>query len=152
MELIRMNAAVGAALSRTVAHPASTSSGLRKIPPPTPVSPDNRPMPAPIASASGTGGGPVTSRALTFDVIVSVNSRTAEYSSTAPTSAPNHATGRWMRPPTNAIGTEVAANGRKSRQLNPLARVNLYSEMDETATFITSAVGRMMTGATPTSP
>ena len=73
-----MNAAVGAALSRTVAHPASTSSGLRKMPPPTPVRPDSRPMPAPTTSASGTGGRPATSRAWTFDVIVSVKSRTAE--------------------------------------------------------------------------
>ena len=67
-------------------------------------------------------------------------------------SMPNHATGRWMRPPMKAIGTDVTANGRNRRQRKPLARVNLASEIDATAMFITSAVGRMIAGATPTRP
>ena len=48
-----MNAAETPAVLRTSAQPASSNSGLRKIPPPTPVNPDSKPIAAPKPSASG---------------------------------------------------------------------------------------------------
>jgi len=40
-----------------VAQPAMSSSGLRKMPPPTPVSPESKPNAPPATMATGIAGG-----------------------------------------------------------------------------------------------
>ena len=51
-----MKSAATPEVIRVVAHPIVNSNGLRKIPPPTPVSPASSPMPAPLSRATPNGG------------------------------------------------------------------------------------------------
>jgi len=79
-----MKGAATAEVSFVLAQPSISSSGLRKMPPPTPVSPDSRPSTAPIAIASAIGGsrtGRISSPARPLS-----QSCQAAYSSTTPTS------------------------------------------------------------------
>ena len=55
IELTRMNAPDRPAASRVRVQPASTSSGVRKMPPPVPLSPASRPIPAPAAMPGRNG-------------------------------------------------------------------------------------------------
>src|SRR5712691_5639999 len=54
-ELTRIKAAETLALWRGSAHPITRRSGLKKMPPPIPVSPETKPSPAPKSSASIRG-------------------------------------------------------------------------------------------------
>ena len=56
IELSRMKAAAIPDITRTSAQRRNSSSGLRKMPPPTPVSPDSRPSAAPQANSSADDG------------------------------------------------------------------------------------------------
>src|ERR1041385_2704401 len=56
IELTRMKGAATAEVCLVPAQPAISSSGLRKMPPPTPVSPESNPRPPPMSMASASGG------------------------------------------------------------------------------------------------
>ena len=56
-EFTRMNATETPAVLRVSAQPRSRINGLRKIPPPTPVSPERNPMPEPKIKANGSDTG-----------------------------------------------------------------------------------------------
>ena len=55
IELTRMNKAETAAALRIDAQRQNRSSGVRKIPPPVPVRPERKPMPAPVPIETGIG-------------------------------------------------------------------------------------------------
>jgi hypothetical protein len=55
MELARINAADVPDVGRVPAHLVNSSRGLRKIPPPVPVSPDSSPITPPEAIAGAVG-------------------------------------------------------------------------------------------------
>jgi hypothetical protein len=55
MELTRMNAAEAPDVGRVPTQPVNNSSGLRKMPPPVPVSPASNPMTPPEATAGAVG-------------------------------------------------------------------------------------------------
>ena len=57
MELIRIKAAETAAACLDVPHPVTMMSGARKMPPPTPIMPDSKPMARPAISAICNGKG-----------------------------------------------------------------------------------------------
>ena len=56
MEFTKINNADTAAAFFASAQPMKSKSGVRKIPPPVPVRPDNNPIPAPDANACIRGG------------------------------------------------------------------------------------------------
>src|SRR5258708_37280235 len=82
-ELTRMNAAATPEVSFVVVQCISSSTGLRKMPPPTPVSPESIPMTAPKHTAIQIGTTAASSLSVT-DLALK-NNRTALYSSTMPT-------------------------------------------------------------------
>jgi hypothetical protein len=55
MEFARINAAETPEVSRASAHPMNNKSGLKNIPPPVPVRPDNNPIPTPEVNAAQRG-------------------------------------------------------------------------------------------------
>src|SRR5881409_33090 len=82
IELTNMNGAATPDVARVSAQPIDKSSGLRKIPPPTPVRPDRNPIAAPHASAAHMGGRCVS---LTIGLSADRSIHTAAYRSTTPT-------------------------------------------------------------------
>ena len=146
LEFTRMKSALTAAAFFAVAQRISNNNGVRKMPPPVPVSPASRPSAPPVPSATGSDGGPATicSRG-------SSTSRTAENKSTAPTSTLNALAGSATAPPTNASGTASSANGQNSRHEKCPARKNCTLPIVATRMFSASAVGFITSGATPNS-
>jgi len=55
IELPRMKGAARPEAARVSAHPAKSSTGLRKMPPPVPVRPESSPMAAPMPTAGSVG-------------------------------------------------------------------------------------------------
>ena len=68
-----------------------------------------------------------------------------------PSTASNAAVGSVTAPPNRAQGTLASASGQKSRWRKCPARQNCTVAIDATITLSTSAVGRMLSGAMPTS-
>lgn len=108
-----MNAAETAAVRFGSAQPRKSSRGLKKIPPPTPMSPARKPRTAPSASPTGQSRRGSTSPAGAI-VRPKPSSRSAARSSAAPSSSAKARGGIYNEPPRNAIGIDVTAKGKSS--------------------------------------
>ncbi len=148
IELTMMNAPERPAASRVAVQPESTSSGVRKMPPPVPLRPASSPIPAPAATP-GSNGTPGRSSSLVGTMAVA--RRQAPASRTAATSGRYSSPGSWMLPPMNAIGIEPAASGQRLRHGRWPARVKRMMTIVATKRLRTRAVGRIVSGAAPTS-
>ena len=60
-EFSKIKGAANPAVCLGPAQPVKSSSGLKKTPPPTPVNPERKPIPAPIATAGKIGIAPINS-------------------------------------------------------------------------------------------
>src|SRR3954454_25076527 len=120
-ELTRINNAETAAAVLVRAQRISSSSGVRKIPPPVPVRPDSKPKPAPIDRAAGSEGWPATSSLAGFS-----RKRAAESSKTTPTRILKMRVGKLKYPPRKANGIESSAKGQKRDQEKCPARQNCH--------------------------
>src|SRR3982750_2180979 len=148
-EFARMKGAATAEVARVSDQPMWRSSGLRKIPPPTPVRPERNPIASPDITAAHNAGGR-GSRDTDFNA--DRNIQTAAYRSTTPTSTLYQRAGRAVAPPTNAAGMDATANGQNKSHLNNPARWNFTVATAETRMLRASAVGFMAAGLKLKSP
>src|SRR5712692_4181363 len=136
-----MNAAATPDVSFVVVQCISSRTGLRKIPPPTPVRPESKPITAPRHSAIQIG----TTVASSFSAATLAlrNNRTALYRSTMPTIDLYIESGKVRLPPMNDAGIEAAAKGQKVRQEKKPARKKRMVTKRETMILRVKEVGFM---------
>ena len=145
-EFTRINGALIAAVCFAVAQPKSSTSGLKKIPPPTPTTPLTIPMKAPVAKMMARGGLLVFSEPL-----MGTKRRTAANNKITPNIGLYVVGGTSMNPPRNAAGILAHINGTKRSLLHVEAFANFHVPIDATTTFNNRAVGRIWSGTTPES-
>jgi hypothetical protein len=95
------------------AQPQNSTKGLRKMPPPVPVTPAANPIAPPTASRTAT----LASRVAPvprFPTRPVQAMRAAAIASDAPIAARSQSAGSESEPPRNAAGTEASANGPKN--------------------------------------
>lgn len=114
IEFTRMRSDAVAAVRFGSAQPKASTSGLRKIPPPVPVTPAARPIAAPATSRTPMRASRVVSVPRVLARLVHAM-RTAAIASDTPIAARNQSAGSGSVPPRNAAGTEATANGHQKR-------------------------------------
>src|SRR5204862_8313179 len=106
-----MNSAETAAACRICAHRQNSSSGVRNIPPPVPVSPARNPRPAPTLIATGADGGDACGGSLRRS-----KSLAEEKSSTTAITILTTDADCGKYPPKYTAGLESNANGQTNSQ------------------------------------
>src|SRR5208283_366196 len=119
--------------------------GVMRTPPPTPVSPETRPMPEPASEAATGPGGCVAVSAKSFRK----KSGGAASTRSVPKSRLKNKGGRVRYPPSNAAGADAIASGQNVLQSKWPARKKRNATRAETRTFKTKAVGLIVPGANP---
>jgi len=110
-ELTKMNNAEVAAVYFGFAHFRKRIIGLRKIPPPTPTTPDTNPIAPPVGNAIFKLGGVKFPFVSDSNLIIS---RNAAATRAITKSTPYIWLGIWIIPPMNARGMERSKNGAVS--------------------------------------
>ena len=112
-ELHQIKAEDTPAARRIGSQPASSTSGVKKMPPPVPLNPASRPSTAPVSKTTGHGGKatapPVRSEG-------ERKSRRAEKSKTIAKKRLKPSLGKRKLPPSRAAGMEQESSGNSRRR------------------------------------
>ena len=135
---------------RGSSQPNRMMSGLRKMPPPVPVSPASSPRPAPAGRVTAREGG--LRLALRQPRRLPEQPRRRGPEQQRRPAADNSSGGRWMPPPMKAAGAAVSDEGGEQAKVD-LARPASSASAPNPATtrLSASAVGRIVSGATANS-